>query len=91
MPSKTSIEISVANIDKNGILWLKEESEGAYAWYGIDLSTGVFELDNGLKFYVQWLAPSASGYEEYVSALTPEQKAQVEDDNGLMLDYVNRF
>ena len=79
---RTSVELITANLDSRKILWLKEESEGTYAWYGLDLSTGAFPLDQGLRFYVRWLAPGAPDYDEYFSKLTPEQQAKVGGDNG---------
>jgi len=38
----TSAEVLDDNSDENGIIWLKEESDGSSAWYGIDNSKGVF-------------------------------------------------
>ena len=54
----TSVEISPENTDKNGIVWLREESydpdlgRNTAAWYGFDNSDGVFE--NGSRAYVHW-------------------------------------
>ena len=54
----TSVEISPENTDKNGIVWLREESydpdlgRNTAAWYGFDNSDGVFE--NGSRVYVHW-------------------------------------
>ena len=49
----TSVKISPENTDENGKIWLKEESDGSSAWYGIDNSEGVFQ--EGSRFHVQWL------------------------------------
>ena len=81
---KTSIEIKEDNLSQGDILWLLEESDGTSAWYGVDLSSGAFDLDNGLRFYVQWLSPHDAGYAEVYAQLDAAQKARVEDDNGWM-------
>ena len=44
----TSVEVT-----ENGMIWLKEESGGTSAWYGVDNSAGVFEI--GSRFWVRWL------------------------------------
>lgn len=45
---KTSVEVS-----GNNTIWLKEESDGTYAWYGLDNSSGFFQ--KGSRFSVQWI------------------------------------
>ena len=40
-------------IGDDPIVWLKEESDGTYAWYGIDNSSGIFS--KGSVFWVKWL------------------------------------
>lgn len=50
----TSAEVTKKNMDTNGIVWLKEESNGTDAWYGVDNSDGVFE--EGSVFWVHWLS-----------------------------------
>ena len=45
---KTSVEVS-----GNNIIWLKEESDGTYAWYGLDNSSGFFQ--KGSRFSVRWI------------------------------------
>lgn len=42
-----------AVVQDNGITWLKEESDGTSAWYGIDNSQGLIEP--GSIFWVIWL------------------------------------
>lgn len=79
---KTSVEISEENLSANDVLWLREESYDTSAWYGIDLSTGAFALDKGLRFYVRWLNPDDADYAEIYAQLDDAQKARVEDDNG---------
>ena len=34
----TSVEVS-----ENGMIWLREESEGTAAWYGLDNTSGIFK------------------------------------------------
>lgn len=79
---KTSIEKAENNLSASDILWLLEESGGTHTWYGIDLSSGAFDLDKGLRFYVHWLSPKDADYNTYYSQLDDAQKARVEDDNG---------
>ena len=79
---KTSIEMAEGNLGDGDILWIFEESYGKSAWYGIDLSSGAFDLDKGLRFYVQWLSPTDPEYNTYYSQLDDAQKARVEGDNG---------
>ena len=38
---------------KKDVTWVKEESDGTSAWYGLDNSEGEFEL--GSRFWVRWL------------------------------------
>ena len=45
---KTNVEVS-----GNDIIWLKEESDGTYAWYGLDNSSGFFQ--KGSRFSVRWI------------------------------------
>ncbi len=40
-----------AKINKNGIIWIKAESDGKSGWYGLDNSNGFFE--NGSRFCVK--------------------------------------
>ncbi len=75
---KASIELTSENL-ANGILWLLEDSGGTSAWYGIDLSTGAFELDKGSRFYVQWLHQDDAEYDTYYAQLDDEQKSQIEN------------
>lgn len=37
----------------NGIIWIKEESEGTSAWYGLDNTKGTFR--KGSRFWVKWI------------------------------------
>ena len=37
-----------------GMIWLREESDGTSAWYGLDNSDGTFKL--GSRFWVRWLS-----------------------------------
>ena len=42
-----------AEIDKKGVIWVKEQSGGKSSWYGLDNSSGIFEM--GSRFWVKWL------------------------------------
>ena len=63
-----------------GIVWLKEESDGTSAWYGLDNSSSTFEPNS--IFYVEWHSPGSSKYEDLYSQLDKNIKSQIEDDNG---------
>ena len=79
---RTSRVLESGALDDRGILWLKETSDNTSAWYGLDLSTGAFDLDGQTAFYIQWLSPKDPEYNTYYSQLDDAQKARVEDDNG---------
>ena len=66
-----------AEVDKKGIIWLKEESDGASAWYGLDNSSGKFAL--GSRFYVQWLSQDDPLFNKYYNLIDPQQIVQSED------------
>ncbi len=74
----TSVEISAENTDANGIIWLREESEGTAAWYGIDNSAGTFAA--GSRFYVQWL--NTTEHPEAFADIDEETRQQVEENRG---------
>lgn len=69
----TSVEVS-----ENGMIWLREESEGTAAWYGLDNTSGIFK--KGSRFYVQWL--NENDHPEAFANIDSNTKAEVEDDNG---------
>ncbi len=74
----TSVEISPENTDANGIVWLREESEGTAAWYGIDNSANTFA--SGSRFYVQWL--NTAEHPEAFADIDEETRQQVEENRG---------
>ncbi len=65
-----------AVVQDNGITWLKEESDGTSAWYGIDNSQGLIEP--GTIFWVKWLDAEndADIYHYYFDALDDTLKQQ---------------
>lgn len=67
-----------AEIVKKDITWLKEESEGTSAWYGIDNSDGTFEL--GSRFWVRWLSEEKDSeeWEYYYNNLDENHKNAVD-------------
>ena len=71
---KTSVEVT-----DNDIIWLKEESYMAYAWYGLDNSSNVFE--KGSRFWVKWINQDESKDEwgEYYDKI--DDKNKIFDDN----------
>ena len=72
---KTSVEV-----DKYGMIWLKETSDGTSAWYGIDNSNAVFRI--GSRFWVMWLSEKDKNYEQYWNMLDEKHKRAMEALNG---------
>lgn len=75
----TSAEVLDDNSDENGIIWLKEESDGSCAWYGIDNSKGVFR--QGSRFWIRWLSQDddKEEFEKYYSQLDDSHKRSAAD------------
>ena len=69
-----------AKVTENDIIWLKEESDGTSAWYGLDNSNGTFEL--GSRFWVRWLDEERNGDEWrlYYDKLDAEHKVITEQN-----------
>ena len=68
-----------AEIDEYGIIWLKEESDGTYAWYGVDNRSKTFAL--GSRFWVKWLSAERDKeeYQKYLEQLDDESKTKAEE------------
>ena len=77
----TGIEVSSSNLDENGILWLKEDSDGSSAWYGLKIGDA-FDLDKGYRFSVRWLSPKDADYDTYYSQLDDATRAEVDSNRG---------
>ena len=69
-----------AMIKDYGMTWLKEDSDGSYAWYGIDNSSGAFEL--GSRFWVRWISEEKDPliWKVYYDKLDDEHKFLVENN-----------
>ena len=69
-----------AEITSNGLVWLKETSNGSSAWYAIDNSRGIFKI--GSRFWVKWLSPEVDSelFNYYYSKLDDEHKKKVKDN-----------
>ena len=67
-----------AEIVKKDMTWLKEESDGTSAWYGIDNSEGIFE--SGSRFWVRWLSKEEypEEWEHYYNNLDENHKNAVD-------------
>lgn len=78
-----------AVVQDNGITWLKEESDGTSAWYGIDNSQGIIE--KGSVFWVIWLDAEhdADLYHVYYDALDDTSKQQNSTQRLFMYGVVN--
>ena len=78
-----------AVVQDNGITWLREESDGTSAWYGIDNSQGIIE--NGSVFWVIWLDAEhdADIYHAYYDALDDTSKQQNSTQRLFMYGIVN--
>ncbi len=74
----TSVIISPETTDRNGIVWLLEESDGTSAWYGIDNRANTFV--SGSRFYVQWL--NTREHPEAFADIDEETRQQVEENRG---------
>ena len=70
-----------AEVKGKSIVWLKEESGGTSAWYGIDNSEGAFA--RGSRFWVKWLNSTENTEEfyNYYNQLDDEHKRAVERNN----------
>ena len=69
-----------AEVVKKDVTWVKEESDGTYAWYGVDNSEGEFEL--GSRFWVRWLnkEKDKAEWEYYYNNLDEKHKNAVDSD-----------
>ena len=78
-----------AIVKDNGITWLKEESDGTSAWYGIDNSQGLIE--SGSFFWVMWLDAenNADIYHYYFDALDDTYKNQSDTQRIFLYGVVN--
>ena len=61
---------------KKDVTWVKEESDGTSAWYGLDNSEGEFEL--GSRFWVRWLNKEKEEWEYYYNNLDEKHKNAVD-------------
>lgn len=87
----TSVEVSPNNTDANGIIWLKEESNGRYAWYGLDNSDGIFA--EGSRFWVRWLSKANNPrlWEHYYKQIDEAHRSTVDSEKlWIFLIGVNR-
>ena len=68
-----------AEITENGVIWLKEESDGTSAWYGVDNSQGTFA--KGSRFWVRWLSAEndPEEYQKHFEKLDEAHKRQAEE------------
>ena len=68
------------------MIWLKEESGGASAWYGIDNSAGVFKI--GSRFWVRWLNRDSDPIEfaNLWEQLDDEHKNSIDGDNAWLFE-----
>ncbi len=78
---KASDGTTSAEVKKNDIAWLREESDGTSAWYGIDNSRGAFA--SGSRFWVRWISAESDSkeFEKYYNQLDDEHKKKAEGGN----------
>ena len=69
-----------AEVKPGSVIWLKEDSYGASAWYGLDNTQDIFEP--GSRFWVRWLhaIDDKEEYDEYFAKLDEEHRQRVEED-----------
>ena len=67
-----------SEVVKKDVTWVKEESDGTSAWYGVDNSEGEFEL--GSRFWVRWLnkEKDKEEWEYYYNNLDEKHKNAVD-------------
>ena len=58
-------------------VWLKEESDGSSAWYGID-EPSASQFRNGSRFWVRWLSPGSDEFQSYYNQLDDQHKKDIE-------------
>ena len=76
-----------AVVKDNGITWLKEESDGTSAWYGIDNSQGLIE--SGSFFWVMWLDADNVESRHYYNELDDTPKKQSDEQRIFLYGVVN--
>ena len=67
-----------AEIIGDGITWLKEESGGTSAWYGIKNPYYTFEKSS--RFWVRWITKQDADWNKYYNKIDPE-KRKLADEN----------
>ncbi len=69
-----------AQIFGDGVTWIKEESGGTYAWYGIDNSKRNFK--DGSRFWVRWLSKEENPdeWKDYYDKIDDEHKILLEGE-----------
>ena len=67
-----------AEIKGDDVTWLREESDGTSAWYGLDNSKKNFE--KGSKFWVKMLSSKDEEFEKYYDMLDDDVKKEAEND-----------
>ena len=67
------------------IIWLKDTSYEDAAWYGIDNSSGLFEL--GSRFWVRWLnkETNAEEWQKYYDQMNADQKIKADKNLWIFL------
>ena len=58
-------------------VWIKEESDGSSAWYGID-NQSTAQFRNGSRFWVRWLSPDSDEFQSYYNQLDDQHKKNIE-------------
>ena len=69
-----------AEVSKNSIVWLKEESAGSSAWYGFDNQSSE-QFRQGSRFWTRWLNESddSQDYQAYYNKLDDNYKNSIKD------------
>lgn len=68
-----------AEVNKNGVIWIREESYGTSAWYGLDNTSGIFAP--GSRFWVRWLhsEDDKEEFDTYYAKLDDAHKQRAEE------------
>ncbi len=60
-------------------VWLKDESDGSSAWYGID-EPSASQFRNGSRFWVRWLSQDSDEFQSIYNQLDDEHRQNIEDN-----------
>ena len=84
-PNYTIGNRTYVKLNTEGITWLKEESDGSSAWYGLEnpeIEEGKYLFPTNSYFYVEWVSPNDFETNEHYAILDDSVKSQVDSNRG---------